>query len=145
MNKTLEYLKEREKWHKDFVAGRRAVADKEEENLKIVQELIRQIEGQPVNTEDCPQIISVKNQEVERMTGPSREVNIHSCFFTKQAQKVQSAIRSLTQKDSLSTEDIQAIKTLTEVYESLVDPIQESQKFKARNSQEHNELKKQPE
>lgn len=55
----------------------------------------------------------------------NREISIHKCILDNQAKKVLFVINALSEKDSLNACDIQAIKTLTEVYDSLSNPIRE--------------------
>ncbi len=59
------------------------------------------------------------------MARPNREINVHYHFFEIQAIKVKDSIGLITQKDSLNDNDIQAIKTLIEVYKDLSNPNKE--------------------
>lgn len=59
------------------------------------------------------------------MASPNREVSIHKCILDSQAKKVLFVVNILSAKESLKACDIQAIKTLMEVYDSLVNPIRE--------------------
>lgn len=72
------------------------------------------------------------------MGRPNKEITIHKCILENQASKVLSAISMLTEKDSLNGKDIQAIKILTEVYGSLINPIQEMSKlYQANYNSDH--------
>lgn len=59
------------------------------------------------------------------MASPNREISIHKCILDNQAKKVLFAVNVLSKKDSLNDCDIQAIKALVEVYESLTNPTRE--------------------
>lgn len=59
------------------------------------------------------------------MARPNRQISVHRHFFKIQAMKVKDSIGLITQKDSLNNSDIQAIKTLIEVYEDLSNPNKE--------------------
>lgn len=63
------------------------------------------------------------------MASTNREISIHKCILDNQAKKVLFVINALSGKDSLNACDIQAIKTLMEVYDSLVNPIREMNKL----------------
>ncbi len=56
----------------------------------------------------------------------NNQITVHKCIFEEQARKVKDAIRDITQKDSLSAGDTQAIRKLSEVYDVLSNPVQES-------------------
>lgn len=60
------------------------------------------------------------------MACPNREILIHKCIFTEQSKKVKEAITYILQKDSLSASDTKAIRLLTEVYDALVNSVQEN-------------------
>jgi len=64
--------------------------------------------------------------EVRKMGRPSRSVAVHECFFMEQAKRVKSAISEILQKDSLSVADTKAIRVLTDVYDSLTNPVLEN-------------------
>lgn len=63
------------------------------------------------------------------MAKPNRELTIHRCILDCQAKKVLQVVNAISEKDSLNTCDIQAIRTLMDVYESLTNPIQEMKKL----------------
>lgn len=63
------------------------------------------------------------------MASPNRELTIHRCILDCQAKKVLQVVNAISEKDSLNTCDIQAIRTLMDVYESLTNPIQEMKKL----------------
>ena len=56
----------------------------------------------------------------------NNQIIVHKCIFVEQARKVKEAISDITQKDSLSVGDTQAIRKLSEVYEVLSNPVGES-------------------
>lgn len=63
------------------------------------------------------------------MPGKDNNVTVHKCIFSEQARKVKEVINHITQKDSLSAGDTQAIRKLTEVYEVLSNPIRENDRL----------------
>lgn len=54
------------------------------------------------------------------MATPNRIVGVHSCFFEEKALRVKQVISLLAANNSLSEEDVQAIRELTFIYEELV-------------------------
>lgn len=60
------------------------------------------------------------------MASPDRSITIHKCFFIEQASKVKTVISEILQKESLSAGDTKAIRVLTDVYDSLVNPVPEN-------------------
>ena len=52
-------------------------------------------------------------------------ISVHKCVFVEQAKKIKDAISNISEKDSLSIGDTQAIRKLTEVYEVLTSPVEE--------------------
>lgn len=60
------------------------------------------------------------------MASSDRSITIHKCFFIEQASKVKTVISEILQKKSLSAGDTKAIRVLTDVYDSLVNPVPEN-------------------
>lgn len=60
------------------------------------------------------------------MARPDNNISVHRCFFEIQLRKIKEVINEISKKDSLSAEDTQAIRGLTEVYDSLVNPVPEN-------------------
>lgn len=56
----------------------------------------------------------------------NNQVTIHKCIFSQQARKVKEAICDISQKESLSVGDTQAIRKLTEVYDVLSNPVEKN-------------------
>lgn len=55
------------------------------------------------------------------MPRPDREISVHRYFFEAQAMEVKKAIERMIKKDSLNDDDIQAVKGLVQVYETLTN------------------------
>ncbi len=60
------------------------------------------------------------------MARPDRRITVHECFLTEQAGRVKTVILEISKKDSLSASDTKAIRVLTDVYDSLVNPVPEN-------------------
>lgn len=60
------------------------------------------------------------------MAVKSNQITVHKCIFVEQARKVKDAISDISQKDSLSAGDTQAIRKLSEVYDVLSNPVEEN-------------------
>lgn len=54
------------------------------------------------------------------MANPNRAVSVHRCFFENHAVEVKNVIGLMTKRDSLSADDLQAVRILTGLYEELV-------------------------
>lgn len=54
------------------------------------------------------------------MPTPNRMVSIHRCFFENHAAEVKDVIGLITKRDSLSDDDLQAVRVLTDLYEDLI-------------------------
>lgn len=54
------------------------------------------------------------------MANPNRMVSVHRCFFENHAVEVKNVIGLMTKRDSLSDDDLQAVRILTGLYEELV-------------------------
>ena len=67
----------------------------------------------------------------------NNQITVHKCIFEEQARKVKDAIKDITQKDSLSAGDTQAIRKLSEVYDVLSNPVQETNIEKAQTSERY--------
>ena len=60
------------------------------------------------------------------MARPNNQIVVHKDLFREQAKKIKESINDITKKDSLSNEDTQAIRILTEVYDVLANPEEEN-------------------
>lgn len=54
------------------------------------------------------------------MARPNRMVSVHRCFFENHAMKVKNVIGLITKRDSLSDDDLQAVRVLMDLYSDLV-------------------------
>lgn len=54
------------------------------------------------------------------MASPNRMVSVHRCFFENHAAEVKDIIGLITKRDSLSGDDLQAVRMLTDFYEDLI-------------------------
>lgn len=54
------------------------------------------------------------------MPTPNRMVSVHRCFFENHAAEVKNVIGLITKRDSLSGDDLQAVRVLTDLYEDLI-------------------------
>jgi len=54
------------------------------------------------------------------MARPNRMVSVHRCFFENHAMKVKNVIGLITKRDSLSDDDLQAVKVLMDLYKELI-------------------------
>ena len=67
------------------------------------------------------------------MERTNNTITIHKCIFEEQNKKVIESIRLITEKDSLSINDTQAIRLLLDVCDVLSNPA-------ARNDDLHQEV-----
>lgn len=63
------------------------------------------------------------------MPRKNNEISVNKGILSVTAKKVKSAIGFITEKDSLSAGDTKAIRTLTDVYDILVNPVKENHVF----------------
>lgn len=54
------------------------------------------------------------------MARPNQTVGVHRCFFENHAMEVKNVIGLITKRDSLSDDDLQAVRVLTDLYKDLV-------------------------
>ena len=54
------------------------------------------------------------------MAMSNRMVSVHRCFFENNAARVKNVIGLMTKRDSLSDDDLQAVRVLTDLYEDLI-------------------------